>query len=280
MSIQLPSLRPLKAGEILDRAFRLYRANFWLFTAITGILVGPLLLIQFLNLFFFHDIPSTVYFIQLFLTINLLNGAMIRASSRAYLGLPTSLSDSYNQALRHFGSVFIANFLQGLAYLPIFILLVAGLISFNLIILIIVLFLIPFLIFLPIRWSVVVPTIMIENQNSIGALQRSWLLTSQNFKYIFLILIASLLFSYMAFSIPETVILFAAQKFGFLNLIGSTISLAGIQLGPLISIPLSMNILVVLYYDLRVRREGYDLELALQATPEISEIRDISNEQS
>jgi hypothetical protein len=35
-------------------------------------------------------------------------------------------------------------------------------------------------------------------------------------------------------------------------------------LGALISAPLSMSAYVILYYDLRVRREGYDLQLALQ----------------
>ena len=40
----------------------------------------------------------------------------------------------------------------------------------------------------------------------------------------------------------------------------------------MIALPLSISILVIAYYDMRVRLEGYDLELALQSTPETFEI--------
>jgi hypothetical protein len=40
------------------------------------------------------------------------------------------------------------------------------------------------------------------------------------------------------------------------------------QLGYIISIPFGISALVILYYDLRVRQEGYDLELAVQLSDE------------
>jgi hypothetical protein len=47
--------------------------------------------------------------------------------------------------------------------------------------------------------------------------------------------------------------------------IGPVLSLVITQLGTIISTPFSVIAQVLLYYDMRIRYEGYDLELALQA---------------
>ena len=128
MTVQHPTLRPLKAGEILDRAFRLYRANFWLFIGIASLTIVPLLGLELLCLFIFRDttifsvIRSGITLLQSFLEINFLYSAMIWAVSCSYIGLPVSWRDAYVEAQYYFRTTFAVNFRQGLVYLPALIL--------------------------------------------------------------------------------------------------------------------------------------------------------------
>jgi hypothetical protein len=267
MTVQPQNLRPLRAGEILDRAFRLYRANFWLFIGIAGVLLGPLLVLELLSLFIFHE-TRLVSSIRSFLTGYLLQGAMIWAASRSYLGHPTSMKDSYRQAQRCFRPFFGAGLRQVLAYLPAGILFGLGAIGGAPGIIIVALFIVPYIVFLSTRWGLSFPAITIENMNGADGLTRSWSLTSKDFWHVCVVLLASVLLSSLASSLPAVIITYAMQLFEPLRVIGPALSSVIIQLGAIISIPLSMSILVILYYDLRIRREGYDLELALQTTAE------------
>jgi len=265
MALQPSNLRPLSAGEVLDRAFRLYRAHFWLFIGIAGILLAPFLALELLSLFIFGQ-TTIVSYIQSFFEANLLYGAMVWAASRAYLGLPVSMNDSYRQAQPRFGSFFGANFMQGAAYFPAIILVGLGALGGTGCVVIMALCAIPYLVFLSIRWGLVVPAIMIEGLAASPSLKRSWSLTAQDFKHIFVVLMASTILSYLVVLLPGTIIVYAMTQFEILKEIGLALSSVITQLGILLSVPLTTSILVIIYYDLRVRREGYDLELALGAT--------------
>jgi hypothetical protein len=275
MTIQPPNLRPLKVGEILDRAFRLYRANFRLFIGIVSVLLVPFLVLELLSLFIFHE-TRLVSSIRSFLTGYLLDGAMIWVTSHSYLGHPTSMKDSYRQARRCFRPFFGASFLQVLAYLPAGILFALGTVGGALGIVIMALFVAPYIIFLSTRWGLSFPAIMLENMNGTNGLTRSWSLTSKDFWRVCVVLTASSVLSYMAISLPAIMIVYAMQLFDALSMIGPALSSVLTQLGAIMSLPLTMSILVILYYDLRVRREAFDLELALQ-TPLVE--TNISNEQ-
>lgn len=281
MTIQPINLRPLKIGEILDRAFHLYRANFWLFIGIAGVLLVPLLVLELLSQFIFHD-TRMIDFIQSFLVGYLLHGAMIWASSRAYLGLPALMNDSYRQARRYFRPFFGANLRMVLAYFPIgiFAILILvflrggsgawGVVSTGVIILLVV----PYVSFFSTRWGLSFPSIILEGLNGGEGLKRSWALTSKDFWHVFWALVASGLLSYLVTVLPTLIIGYAIQQFQSFAEIGLMLSSVLTQLGEIITIPLTVSILVILYYDLRVRREGYDLELALEATDEEQTVSD------
>ncbi len=281
MSFQQPALRPLSAGEILDRAFRLYRANFWFFINLVGILLIPLSVLELLGLFFFQNTPFLflAQLLQLILIGNLLNGAMACAASDAYLGRSVSIGDSYQQALRRFWSFFLANLRLGLMYLfPIVISMVVFIamlmLSFTVrgvtdaffftIFFATALFVVGYIILWYVRWGLNIPVILIEGMGGRDGPTRSWSLTSKDFWHAFVVLVASALLYVLATWLPRIMVDYVVQRFEILPTIGPALSLMLAQLGYIISIPLSMSILVILYYDLRVRREGYDLELALE----------------
>lgn len=286
MTFQSATLRPLKAGEILDRAFQLYRIHFWLFIGISSLTIMPLLGLEMLCLFIFRNTPifsvirSGITLLQSFLEINFLYSAMIWAVSRAYLGLPVSWRDSYVEAQYYFRFIFAANFRQGLVYLPAIILWVVS--AFVLLqmyspilfqvkivnaqvssIVITAIFVAPYILFFSTRWWFSSPAIIIEDLDSVGGLTRSWFLTSKNFWRVCLILIASGLLSYLLASMPWTVLRYIMGQFDLMLPAIPVASWVFTALGTIISVPLLISIIVILYYDLRVRYEGYDLQFAL-----------------
>lgn len=272
MDMQQPILRPLNTGEILDRAFRLYRAHFWLFIGIGGVLLGPLLVLKLLSQLFFHD-TNIVNVLESFLTAYGLQGALIWAAANTYLGKPVTLNGSYSVSGRYIGKFFGSNFVQGLAYIPGMIVVAvlyaiflgtgnAGetLLGFTFILLIAV----PYIFFFTTRWWFSLPAIMLEGLNSIDGLRRSWALTAQSFWHVAGVSIASGLLAYVISAVPAALIVFFMQMFPTFNEIGTFSALVIGQLGSLITLPLSVGILVIAYYDMRVRREGFDLQLELE----------------
>lgn len=281
MDVQSPTLYPLKAGEILDRGFRLYRANFWFFLKLTSTLLVPILLLDLLSLLLFvvgdMSSPSSLasLFISLlnlveaFLTVYLLHGAITWATSQIYLGRPVTIRDSYRQAQRGFKSFFGANIRQGLAYVPFvlfFVFVSAGFQTVGLICGFAVA--IPVIAFLATRWGLVLPIIMIENLKAGPALGRSWLLTENYFRHTFAIVFASGVLTYLIVSLPSVLIGYGLDLLSMPDTFDTILSAVATQLGQIISLPVSMGIPVILYYDMRVRREGFDLELALQVSEE------------
>lgn len=273
MDVQPPTLYPLKAGEILDRAFRLYRANFWFFIATTGVLLVPLLILKLLSQYFFQNNVITDL-IEWFLTLHFLYGALTWATAQFYLGNRASVNDSYQQVQYHLGSLFGANIRQGLAYIPL--ILILGWLSSSvrgasasdsvIAILCIAVLIGPFFVFLAIRWGLAVPVIMLENADGGRALGRSWSLTANDLRHSFATLAAAGLLSFLIVSLPTLLMNFVLNLLSIpTDFVYRSIPAVLEQFGQIISLPLALSITVILYYDLRVRREGYDLELGLQS---------------
>ena len=287
MSVQSVDLRPLKAGEILDRAFRLYRAKFWFLIRVTGTLLGPFLILKLLSLFIFRNITYISY-IQIFLADYLLSGAMIWATSHAYLGGNTSIMDAYRRSRRYFKLIIGAGFLSSISYIHyavVSMIFASFLQGRNVTIGVQILYAViifvggPCLLFFQTRLWFAVPAVMLEDLNIRKSLKRTWHLTSQDFWHVLVVAIASILLGYLLDWLPTymiySLIRFFIQAFGAAPQINTALSLVVNQLGLIIFTPLFVCIRIIMYYDLRVRREGYDLELALQPT---SETLDITHE--
>lgn len=297
MSISVEHLHPLKAGEILDRAFRLYRANFWIFISTATIFLLPFLVAE-LSLEFFFKNTSYLFLLELFLIGNVLNGAMVWLASQAYLGYRLSIWDSYWRSLRRFGVFLLTNlFLVG-AYLlrtglMIFVAaVVLGVIAFvlrmgpmtrgsefdyltssivawiNLLgeFITLILLVLNYIISST-QFGLAIVTILREGVGPKAFLRRSRELTSKYFWHTFIVAVGSVLLCFGIVFLPS---MFGNYTVSFLQIpvFGEMLFILFLQLGFVMSTPLYASIQVILYYDLRVRREGYDFELVLQTGQE------------
>jgi hypothetical protein len=323
MSIPLPIPGPLSLGELLDRAFRLYRARFatMLLTAavlvvpagiVTGLLMGQstLSLTRASEQLAFDAAsgnelamlgPTFSYF-GLALLTSLLAGlaygiaalALTAQSDAALHGEELALGAGLRRGLSRFWSWLGMSILKGLALfgigvavsIPMVILVMAlaaigstgqgagdgaGLVLAILCgyLVMIVLFLAPWL-FLSARWAASVPALVIERLGATRSLRRSWTLTKRRawrcFGFIFLLGLLSFLVASLPLVIVQQVALALLPPSAMPAILTASYALSAI-FGAL-WYPLSLAAYVLLYYDLRVRAEDYDLALRVDALAE------------
>ncbi len=266
-------LRPLSVGEILDRTFTLYREHFPLFLGISAIPHVLLLALNMAQVIFTFPgthggtsskltpsvgVAGIVAFVFAFLigaivwiVVYLLSqGATVTAVSELYLGRTITILESFQRVRGELGNLFLVILLNFLAT-------VAGLI----------LLIIPG-IYVACRLVVCIPAALIESLAPSTAIERSFELTKDNAGRAFLILLLYFALSLAAaalFAIPfQVMILVTAAKSNpdairfwlVLSQIGSTI--ANVLVTPVLTIASA-----ILYYDLRVRKEAFDLQMMM-----------------
>lgn len=257
-------LRPLSIGEILDRTFSLYRRYFLLFvgiSAIPQIFVLALRLAQLLYRPVYPSITTTLWLglvvlIAALIAYLLSQGGTVLAVSELYLGRPTTIGESLRRVWDELGSIFGVIFLNGLV------------VAVGLILLII-----PG-IYMACRLLVCVPAAMIEKRGARESLERSFDLTRDNAGRAFVILLLSVVLSWavqMLLSAPLGVMIvlsrhdFAAIRFW------TAISEVSSSVGSILVSPILLIATSIYYYDLRVRKEAFDLQIMLnpesQAAP-------------
>ncbi len=266
-------LRPLSLGEILDRTFTVYRRHFLLFMGIAAIPHLLVLVVQLLQIFL-RTMPAPVAppvtqqlqisgaLVGLGLLLGLLGvivyvvamllstGATVFAVSELYLGRTITIGEALRRMRGELGALFGVLTLWWLAVMAGFILLV-----------------IPG-IYLVCRFAVSVPAALLENLGPRSALERSYGLTKDfagrafliYVLYFVLIIAAVSLFQWpffyglaMSRNDPAMVRVWSAlmQAGGFA---------AGILVTPVLTIATAL-----FYYDLRVRKEAFDLQVMMKA---------------
>jgi hypothetical protein len=266
-------LRPLSTGELLDRTFSLYRSHFVLFL---GIFALPhLAVLAFQCVAAVVQTPGLQPF-QMFTTLTWTWGAIVLSMvataaahaatvisvSQVYLDRSAGILDSFSKVKGQIGGVIwlsiSVSFLVGLACIA---LIVPG-------------------ILLALRWSLAVPVKVLENKTSGEAMSRSSELSKGNRGRIFVIWILFFVFS-IAFSLLlQWPIKLAAGVSGFAALQHSTAiwrvaSLVVTYISQCLAGPLATIAFSLVYYDERVRKEAFDMQLmmstldapALQASP-------------
>jgi hypothetical protein len=258
-------LRPLSIGEILDRMFTLYRRHFVLFTGIAA-------LPQLVNLAFnlgrtlFLNSPSTrpsfgiiggLTFVAIllvaFVTTLFAQAATILAVSDLYLGRPVTISNCLRKAWAEIGTVFVIGILNGLAVLAGFIaLIVPG-------------------IYIACRLSVSVPAALIEQRSAQEGLSRSWNLTRDNagrafvlFLLYFVIAMAGGMLITLPFGIATVIY---KNDPGMLRGLTALTQVGNAVLNVIIE-PILLIATSVFYFDLRVRKEAFDLQFMMDPTSE------------
>ncbi len=266
-------LRPLSLGEVLDRTFSLYRRHFLLFLGITAI---PQLLILALNLtqtlltkmpaspanppveqlqsatsgglMAFGIVGFIVGLVIYFVAYLFAQGGTVFAVSELYLGRTTTIGASLGRMRGQLGSLLGVIMLNGLATMGA------------------ALFLIIPGIYVACRLITCVPAALLEDLGPRSSLERSFRLTQGFAGRAFVIFLLYFILLYAAILLFMFPFLFAAglatkdpgmMRFWLtLSQVGN--SLAAVLVGPFLTIATA-----VYYYDLRVRKEAFDLQLMM-----------------
>jgi hypothetical protein len=291
------TLRPLRLGELLDRAIRLYRANFLTFIGIIAVVYVPLMVLQtaasallnssmmggfstpqeiLTNAGYWIGILATLILslVRFILVQGIATGALTRAVSDNYLGKKTGILDAYRG---------IGNSWPSLLGALLFIILIVFILFLW--------WLVPC-----IGWvtglgmigfmtaainPLVPPVVVLEHQGAIDSVRRAWSLARRRFwpllGYVLVLALFSLIVVNGPAAIINVILIQVFRSFGdptmqlvLTSIIQGLVSLVFI----LIYYPLQMTAFTLIYFDLRVRTEGFDLALLTMGVSDSTEVTD------
>ena len=296
-SSSLPVLRALRLGELLDQAIRLYRRNFLTFIGIIAVVYAPLMVLQTIsstwlsssllgaasvqspeeilsNGTYWIGLLSTIVlgFLQVILVQGIATGALTRAVANNYLGRKTNILDAYRGIGKSWLSLLGALLLLGLVFIVAFLWWVIvpcigwvtglGMIAFL----------------LTVVNPMVAPVVVLEGKRAVDAIQRAWSLTRRRFwpvlGYVFVLNLFSLLVvngpvAIVNAILPQFLGSFEdpSMRLVILSIIQMLVTLTAL----LIYYPLQMTAFTLIYFDLRVRTEGFDLALLTMNESELAD---------
>jgi hypothetical protein len=252
-------LRPLSLSELLDGTFSLYRKNFALFVGIVALPNLAWLIVQLTAVV--NPLRASAASVMLlailggllyFLAIAAAQAATVVAVSAVYLERPISVRAAYAAVGKRVFRVVLIMIAVGIcAGFGLLLLIVPGIIWY-------------------LMWSLAVPVAIIEDKGLNAATARSRQLTRGSRGRIFvitvvlgvlvyavmLLLVVPLGIAVAVFARGNALMIMRAMQ--LMNPIASFLSQC--LIGPLFMIALSL-----VYYDLRVRKEAFDLELMTSA---------------
>ena len=300
----LPTLRPLRLGELLDQAIRIYRRNFVTFIGIIALVYVPLMVLQtastalmtttmvgiseyglarqiFTSSAYWAAVLSSVLivFLQVVFVQGIATGAMTRAVTDSYFGRQTSILNAY----RGIGKSWLT-----LLFALIFIFLLSFVVTLWWIIIPCVGWFtgLGMLVFLGAAISpMVAPVVVLERTGPwstptddlfdrfgkfviriVVSIQRAWFLVRRRFwpvlGTIFILYLFNMLIVNGPSFIVNAILTTIVPSFGdttaqlvITAIIQAVVSIVFI----LIYYPLQMTAFTLIYFDLRVRTEGFDL---------------------
>jgi len=268
MSVGAPiTLRPMNTGELLDRTISLYRRHFFLFVGISAppnlvmmavtvgiVLSGPAMrqagpgssVAVILGILVLLPIILVAYL----LTYALAQAATTFAISEIYLGRITTITQAYDRMkFRIFRLMLI--------WIVIFFASMAGFL----------LCIIPG-IWVVLRTAVSVPAAVIEDLKTMPAIERSIALTQGSWVRVMLVYILVAVLNYAAAALLQFPFIIGAAVIGEETAAGIVLQVLaqfGAALTAMAITPLTSIALALIYYDERVRKEGFDLQYMMAA---------------
>lgn len=261
-----PPLRPLGVGEILDASFKVVRQNFKTLVMCVLVVALPLNILNTLIASSTSDNPfnldtfdetNTVSsgteaaggLLSTLLTLvgtTLAAAACYRAVSAAYLGENPTWQDSLRFAAQRLGPLVWLSILYVIALIiPFLLLVLPG-------------------IWLAVAWSLSYPVLLHEGTGGAGALGRSFKLVRGRWwptfaallaMYLIVIVISAILGAILGVAVISNLDneALAAVLYTLVNTASS-----------LVTLPLLAAVVTIIYFDLRVRKEGFDLQMLAQ----------------
>lgn len=253
----LTILRPLSTSELLDRTFHLYKNNFIVFFAIVAI---PQLVLLGAKLFYAryvyandHGLVGFLVFAASILSVVCLGisgAATVYAVSNLHLGRPARIRDAFGaigkRFMRYMWIAFATSYIIVLGF---------------------VLLVIPGVIMM-LRYALTMPSAVVEDIGLRKSLSRSSVLGDEDYGRI---LVHYALFTLLTWSVSSLVHFALGMRLPFTRVHGPVVfhatqyvvlsistCITQSLVGPLLTIALTL-----LYYDERVRKEGFDLQLMM-----------------
>jgi Membrane domain of glycerophosphoryl diester phosphodiesterase len=279
-SSETPQLRPLSVGEALDAGLRLFRHRFGTLVLCTLVFAVPFSIASTFVEWPTNDVAfdfSTsaltdgsdeailgqriAQLLQAFATVFAI-AACFKAVSAAYLGERASAGASLRFALPRLGPVLVAIVLTMLILLVPFILVSAlvgagaGAAAIGAIAAIVL------VAFLGIRLALTMPPVVIERKGPVRSIGRSWRLTSGHYWRTFAVLGLASLLTVLIGLAGGAALGAALTAADFSQEATAAVLFALLTIGvSVVTTPIVAAVMTVHYYDMRVRNEGFDLEL-------------------
>jgi hypothetical protein len=296
---QAPLLRPLGVGDVLDKTFNVYRTKPLVFIGLSALwyllfflIFIVLIVVAFAGTLatiasqatrtttptispdlFAGLIVSVIAFVLVAVAVAIFifsaqSASLVYAGSARYLGKTVTIGEAFRAGVGATFRLFIAALLVFLAIVGVWgvLFILAALtnqfIAFGLAFLVAIIA----TFYLGASWLVAPVVVVLEKMGPVAALGRAWRLSEGNRWRIVgiqvLLLILNLILSVLIGS------LFAvggqSDQPGVGNVIQSLVNLAS----TIVWAPVEWIAFTVLYYDLRVRKEAFDLQLAAEALPQ------------
>src|ERR1700682_249199 len=295
--VETPQLRPLGVGDIVDRVFALYRSRPLLYIAVAAVpylvfilvLAGATLALvgtfvgfaQFANLLAAGDVPNPAQFAAamvsfagfvLFIVVAAVvilstqTTALVYAMSARYLGRQVTLGEAFRAGVRAAPRVIFTGLLIFLTFLVFWIALVVIMAVSQQALVVAVAVLVGVVgTFYILASTLGAPVIAaLEGVGPVTAIRRSWSLSAGNRWRILglqlLLVIINGVISAIVTAIFVTTIISAPT----LRTVAQQLVNAGTTI---LWAPVEWGTFAILYYDLRVRHEAFDLQLAAEALP-------------
>ncbi len=238
------NLRARSTSEIVDAAFALYRQNFLQYVMVTAVAYAPVLILSLLNAGALEpqsasDLYSMlpVYLVS-FVTMALITGVVSRMGSDVYMGREADVARTLREVAPRVPVLVVATLINA-----------------------VLLVLSALFLFIPALWVytrnfAVATVIVLEKAGPFAAFSRSGALTKGRKWHIF----KTLLLVFGIYLLLSFGLLFLARMTG-----STVVTLLLSSVFSVFAYPVVNLVTMVLYYDCRIRNEGFDLEHMTQA---------------
>jgi hypothetical protein len=289
----------MSVAGLLDATIRLYRKSFWTLVAIVAVVQVPVLVIDGIlsvplsqaseEMLAFEPYtfdPETYdpeappefplppgfgrYSLWLGLQLlvggilgmvatTLMTGALAWAVSERYLDRPIAVGPAYRAVFRRWKSLFGAALLTLLIYIGLYVAFLIPCLG--------QLVALPALIFTYVCLRFVSQAVMLDGERASGSLGRSWYLTKPHFWRVLGIIALLWLLGLLITAGPSLIVNYGIVALSPSLLLRSLIATGVTAVLSLLYLPIRLTGETLVYYDLRVRQEGLDLEMELEALP-------------
>lgn len=238
------ALRPRSATEIIDASFQLLRRYYTQLVAVAVVALLPYIVIVALTGGMGTESPTIILqFLAQWLCAALAEAAVIAGVSQAYLEGSVDIQHALLSTVGRLPTIILAGLFRGVAIL------LATLALFF-----------PG-IYVTLRTFAIIPVVVLEEKSAGEGFRRSWDLAKGEVWKVFV----TLLLAWLIFFVLYLLLVMIAGVLASRSARASSLIVAMLLA---LVYPITGVVTTLLYYDIRVRREGFDLELlAREAAP-------------